>query len=402
MAWIHEQNNYDGQEKTQKRKKALGLMNARILTPEGLILGALTAKDGVILEAGLVPPGFPGGDQDLGLFEDLAGDILVPGFVELHTDNLEKHIMPRPGIYWTDPVASLEAHDAQLVSSGITTVFDSVCVGEPVDIGRRAMLPLSLNALKSSEAKLRASHYLHLRCEISDPMMENLFSEALSIAKPDLLSIMDHTPGQRQWRTPKDWLVYHQAKLSDEELQKVSAALKTARDACAIRNIQIIASYARENNIPLASHDDTNFDHIQDALALGAVISEFPTTMESAKFAREKGLKTILGTPNLIRGGSHSGNVKVKDVAEAGYLSCLSSDYAPSSLGRGAYKLYRDHGFSINDAFDTVSANPAEVAGLADRGKIVPGKRADLVRLRELEEGRVSIISVWVGGERVF
>jgi alpha-D-ribose 1-methylphosphonate 5-triphosphate diphosphatase len=333
--------------------------------------------------------------------EDLEGDLLVPGFVELHTDNLEKHIMPRPGIYWTDPVASLEAHDAQLISSGITTVFDSVCVGEPVDKGRRGMLPLSLNAIKSGKANLRADHYLHLRCEISDPAMESLCEEALSIMEPKLLSIMDHTPGQRQWRKPEDWLIYHQAKLSEEELQRISLALKEARDGCAMKNIQIVASYAKAHNIPLASHDDTNFEHIEEALILGAAISEFPTTMEAAKFARDAGLMTIMGTPNLVRGFSHSGNVKVKDVAEAGLLSCLSSDYAPASLLHGAYKLYKEHGFTLEDAFATVSKNPAEAGGLSDRGEIREGKRADLIRIRE-KDGRVSLISVWAKGERVF
>ncbi|MDR2350931.1 MAG: alpha-D-ribose 1-methylphosphonate 5-triphosphate diphosphatase [Deltaproteobacteria bacterium] len=379
-------------EEAREHREELVFTNGNFVTPSGVVAGHMAVKDGVIAD---VAPGFVHGGIDL------KGDLAIPGLVELHTDNLEKHIMPRPGIYWSDPASAVEAHDAQLVSSGITTVFDSVCVGEPVDKGRRRMLAMSLNAINKVKDDLRATHLIHLRCEISDPNMAMCLEEALSLCRPDIISVMDHTPGQRQWRTPKDWLVYHQAKLSDEELRELSKTLKEARDTNADKNIAMIAEHARVNNVTLATHDDTDETHVEEALRLGARISEFPTTMTAAKLAREKGLFTVLGTPNLVRGASHSGNVKAAEVARAGYLSCLSSDYVPASLVHGAFKLHREEGFSLSDAVATVTRNPAEAAGLKDRGALVRGLRADFARVR-VTDGRPRIMEVWVKGERAY
>ncbi|MDR2611753.1 MAG: alpha-D-ribose 1-methylphosphonate 5-triphosphate diphosphatase [Deltaproteobacteria bacterium] len=390
MAWIHARAAGDEASAAELR-----LVDGNILTPEGLRRGTLVCRDGLIL--GIEPGRGLAGRSG----EDVGGDLLAPGFVELHTDNLERHIMPRPGIFWSDPLAALEAHDAQLAGAGITTVFDSVCVGEPLDKGRHAMLPLSLEAVNSGRRQLRCAHLLHLRCEISDPGMSGQLDLALGMARPDLVSIMDHTPGERQWRTPEDWLVYHQAKMPEDELLRVSRRLRAARDSCAEANIRRVALYARDEGIPLASHDDTDPGHVADAVRLGARISEFPTTLAAARAAKEAGLLTVLGTPNLVRGKSHSGNVKVSEVAEAGCLSCLSSDYVPGSLLHGAWKLWREHGFTLPEAMGAISANPARAAGLEDRGRIVPGLRADLVRVREIG-GRPRLMGVWVGGERVF
>ncbi|MDR3155312.1 MAG: alpha-D-ribose 1-methylphosphonate 5-triphosphate diphosphatase [Deltaproteobacteria bacterium] len=395
MAWIHARTDSETESAPASwpaGEGGLRLNNGLFLTPKGALRGSLSARGGLIESLESLP--LAGG-------EDLEGDMVIPGLVELHTDNLEKHIMPRPGIYWTDPLAALEAHDAQLASSGITTVFDSVCVGEPIDKGRRLMLSLSLAALAEGRGNLRADHLLHLRCEVSAPDMEELLDEALRAASPDLVSVMDHTPGQRQWRTPKDWLVYHQEKMVPEELMATAARLKEARDACAARNTRRIVSLASERGITLASHDDTDLGHIEEAVSWGARISEFPTTLEAARGARDAGLMTVMGTPNLVRGGSHSGNVKVSEVARERCLSCLSSDYVPSSLLHGAWKLFREHGYGFGEAVDTVTRNPAEAAGLRDRGEISPGKRADLVRVRETG-GRPRVIAVWVKGERVF
>ncbi|MDR2461120.1 MAG: alpha-D-ribose 1-methylphosphonate 5-triphosphate diphosphatase [Deltaproteobacteria bacterium] len=386
MAWIH------ARAKNYNTKPIVTLSDGLFLTPNGLIKGSLIIQDGTILE--LVRDITRSG-------EDLEGDLILPGFVELHTDNLEKNIMPRPGIFWSDPLASLEAHDAQLISAGITTVFDSICVGEPIDKGRAVMLGLSLKAIREGKKSLRADHLVHLRCEISDPAMGELLDQALSLTEVQLISIMDHTPGQRQWRQPEDWLIYHQAKMPPDELMRVSKALKEARDSCAEENTRKVASYARKKGIPLITHDDTEQCHIDDAVSLGARISEFPTTLAAAKGAYDAGLYTVMGTPNLVRGKSHSGNVTAAEVADAGLLTCLSSDYVPISLLHGAYMLFKSHGFSLKEAIDTISLNPSKAANLTNRGSISPGLRADLVRIREID-GRPRIMAVWVKGERVF
>jgi alpha-D-ribose 1-methylphosphonate 5-triphosphate diphosphatase len=364
-----------------------------VLTPAGFKKGSLVIRGGYIEAFEEKNLGAPGRELD--------GDWLIPGLVELHTDNLEKNLMPRPGIFWSDPLSAVEAHDAQLISAGITTVFDSVCVGEPVDKGRRVMLSMSLKALREARGHLRASHLTHLRCEASSPDMDSALDEALGFGSPHLLSLMDHTPGERQWREPKDWLIYRQMEMTEERVARETRILRERRDGCVKGNTQKVARLARERGIPLASHDDADLGHVAEAVALGVTICEFPTTLEAARGASQAGLSVVMGTPNLIRGLSHSGNVKAADVAKAGFLKCLSSDYVPASLASGAFKLWREIGLSAAESFGAVTSFPAEAAGLRDRGKLAPGFRADLARAREIK-GRAVIQEVWVKGERVF
>lgn len=366
----------------------------RVLGPDGLTDAAVLVQGGIIAS---LSDSFPNGRDGV----DLAGDYLLPGLIELHTDNLEHHLMPRPGIYWEDCLGALEAHDAQMASSGITTVFDSICVGESVDKGRERMLRMSLAAYLSGKPDMRARHLLHIRCEISDASMARGLDTALDVAKPDLMSVMDHTPWQRQWRDLSDWARYNRKSMSAAELERDALRIKGIRDKHADGNTKRIVDCAKEYGIPLATHDDTLVSHIQDALDIGAVISEFPTTLEAAAAAHEAGLTVIMGTPNLIRGSSHSGNVLASDVAKAGHLSCLSSDYVPSSLIHGAFCLWQEHGFSFEDAIDTVTKNPAKAAGFDDRGSIAPGLKADLLRV-SFRDKRPKIEGVWVGGSRVY
>jgi alpha-D-ribose 1-methylphosphonate 5-triphosphate diphosphatase len=182
------------------------LAGAKLLTPDGL-------KNGHIVINGPIIKGMGNGCIPLGS-EDLEGDFIFPGLVELHTDNLEKHLKPRPGLYWPEPGAAMEAHDAQLVSAGITTVLDSVCIGESVDQGRQVLLDLSLQALKEAADHLRADHKLHFRCEISDPSMGELFDRVCNHPLLSMVSLMDHTPGQRQWRDLDSYRTYYQSKSS--------------------------------------------------------------------------------------------------------------------------------------------------------------------------------------------
>ncbi|MDR1546314.1 MAG: alpha-D-ribose 1-methylphosphonate 5-triphosphate diphosphatase [Deltaproteobacteria bacterium] len=369
------------------------LAGARLMTPEGLKKGSLAMEDGLIkgLGNGQCPPGA----------EDLGGDWLLPGLVELHTDNLEKHLMPRPKILWPEPGAAMEAHDAQLVSAGVTTVFDSLCVGESVDEGRRCLLALSVEALERTKKRLRADHRVHLRCEISDPEMAAILAGVAELTEVGLVSLMDHTPGERQWRDLEAYRTYWRSTVSDEELAASAAAIKARRDESAAGNSAAVVGYCRARRLPLASHDDALAEHVEMAQAMGAIISEFPATLEAARAAAQAGLAVTMGAPNLVRGRSHSGNVSAAEVAKEGLLNCLSSDYVPSSLLSGAYMLHRDCGWTLREAFRTVTETPARLAGLSDRGRLAPGLRADLVRAAVVD-GRPVIKSVWVEGQRVF
>ena len=349
--------------------------NARLITPDAVVEGTLVVRDGRIVS-------LDNGASSLAERIDLEGDYLMPGLVELHTDNLEKHFIPRPKVLWPQGVPAFFAHDAQIVASGITTVFDALSVGEYHDKGRIAMLGKAVGALNScrSTGKLRSEHLLHLRCEVADPRMQDLFFPLSDTPALSLVSLMDHTPGQRQWRDTSSYRTYYSniASWTDEEFEQVVERLQTARDGCAEDNAASVMAFCRERGLPMASHDDTLVEHVEEALGNGIAISEFPTTMEAARHASENGMLVLMGAPNVVRGGSHSGNISALEIAQAGYLGSLSSDYVPVSLLEAAFALSEGGYMSLPAAVGLVTANPAEAVGLADRGSLEVGRRADL------------------------
>lgn len=336
---------------------------------------------------------------------DLEGDLLLPGLVELHTDNLEKHLQPRPKVLWPNPEAAFFAHDAEIAASGITTVFDALSVGEYHDKGRIAMLGKAVDALDhcKNTGHLRCDHKLHLRCEVADPRMQELFFPLSDNPSLQLVSLMDHTPGQRQWRNTESYRTYYSnlVSWSDEEFEKVVEDLTRTRDQCADRNAASVTAFCHERHLPMASHDDTLLEHVTMALKDGMAISEFPTTMEAARYAAECGLTVLMGAPNIVRGGSHSSNVSAMDVAKEGLLGALSSDYVPASLLAAVFVLADSEVLSLPEAVRLVSARPATTVGLVDRGSIACGKRADLVRLKR-PNGVPFVDSVWREGRRIF
>ncbi|MGD9831654.1 MAG: alpha-D-ribose 1-methylphosphonate 5-triphosphate diphosphatase [Piscinibacter sp.] len=335
---------------------------------------------------------------------DVDGDWLLPGLVEVHTDNLERHVMPRPKV--TFPMrAAVQAHDAELAAAGITTVLDAIGVGDPYGDGFRsrdqsALLGV-LDQLESASA-LRCQHLIHVRCELPAPNAQELFEPFAGHPRLRLISLMDHTPGQRQWTDVEQARIYYTGKKGwsdaqfDEEVR--IAPQRQARHAQP--NRRWFADFARAHGVALATHDDTTLEHVEEARALGASMSEFPTTLAAARHAHAHGLKTIAGAPNVVRGGSHSGNVAAATLAREGVLDGLSSDYVPGSLLQAAWVLHREAGFSLPEAMRVVTRGPAEAAGLHDRGEIATGLRGDLLRVREVEAHPV-VREVYVAGRRV-
>jgi alpha-D-ribose 1-methylphosphonate 5-triphosphate diphosphatase len=316
--------------------------------------------------------------------KDLAGDLLLPGLVELHTDHLEAHYMPRPKVYW-DAVAAVVSYDGQLATCGITTVLDSLRVWR-------------------EEGAEDIDHFLHLRCEVPMP---NVVAETRDlIGRPDvrLLSLMDHTPGQRQFRDERKLRDYYRGKnggMTDAELDVLFARRLEHQAAHAEANHRDIVALARSHDTPLASHDDTTSDHVAEAIRDGVSIAEFPTTVETAQALHAAGVRVLMGAPNLVRGGSHAGNVATAELARAGALDVLSSDYVPASLLMAALVLPKSvPTIGLAEAIRTVTKTPAEAVGLTDRGEIAVGKRADLIRVRVA--GDVPAVrSVWRDGRRV-
>jgi alpha-D-ribose 1-methylphosphonate 5-triphosphate diphosphatase len=196
---------------------------------------------------------------------------------------------------------------------------------------------------------------------------------------------MDHTPGQRQWMDVEKFRTYTQRnqKWSDEYLAQVVAERMDMQARNSDRNRLRLLELCRDRSLPMASHDDTVPAHIDEAVAAGFRISEFPTTEGAARAARKHGLGIVMGAPNLIRGGSHSGNVSALDLARADLIDVLSSDYVPHSLLHAAFLLRDQAGWTLAKAIATATLNPARLVGLHDRGEIALGKRADFVRVRE-------------------
>jgi alpha-D-ribose 1-methylphosphonate 5-triphosphate diphosphatase len=338
--------------------------------------------------------------------EDLAGDYLIPGLVELHTDHLEAHVTPRPGVRW-DTLASVIAYDAHLATCGITTVLDSLRVWREEgtqDVGGDAEhLADTIHDARSSDM-LRADHFLHLRCEV--PMPHVVSETASLIGRPDvrLVSLMDHTPGQRQFRDERKLREYYRGKssnISEAVLDCMFEARRQYSQAHGERNNRDLVALAHHHGRPLASHDDTTEEHADQAVKDRVAIAEFPTTLEAARRLHAAGVKVLMGAPNLVRGASHSGNIATEELARAGMLDILSSDYVPSSLLLAAFALPRCvPDISLPSALQTVTRTPAQAVGLADRGEISVGKRADLVRVRIGRYLPVAV-AVWRQGQRV-
>ncbi len=375
------------------------ITNARIIGRSDVFNGDLLARDGRIVEA---QPASSRSSAPQAI--DFEGDYLLPGLIELHTDNLETAATQRPGVQW--PAASaVVAHDAQMAVSGITTVYDAVAIGDIRRGGDRlerldGMIE-AVTAARSAGA-LRADHRLHLRCELSYPELRTLIARFADHLLVGLISLMDHTPGQRQFVTLDQFKTYYQGKygISDAALTEFIAARKRDQAQHAVANRDAVIALARARGIRLASHDDATPEHVAEAVEAGVVIAEFPTTMAASTAARAAGLSILGGAPNVVRGRSHSGNAAALDFARAGVLDILSSDYVPVALLHAAFTLGEAAGIELPEAVATVTANPAAAAGLDDRGVIAAGRRADLVRVG-LVNGLPVARATWRSGERI-
>ena len=374
------------------------LANARLVLPDEIVTGSLCLRDGRIdsVDQGrAVPRGAV----------DCAGDWLSPGLIELHTDNLERHMEPRPGVKWPMP-AAIVAHDAELASAGITTVFDALRVGSVVSDERSRYDPYAremsreIIALRACGA-LRISHFIHLRAEICSETLTDELAEFGPGDRIGIVSLMDHTPGERQFTDTTALRTYLKGKyaMGDEHIDAHIEFQKGVKARYGAAHLDAAVARARALGAIVASHDDTTEAHVAQSSRIGARLAEFPTTAAAARASAEAGIAVMMGAPNLLRGGSHSGNVAAAELAEMGCLDILSSDYAPASLLMGAVRLGQEFG-DMAAGLRRVTAAPAEAAGLGDRGRIAQGLRADLLRFT-LEHGTPITRSIWVRGDRV-
>jgi alpha-D-ribose 1-methylphosphonate 5-triphosphate diphosphatase len=372
------------------------ITNARLVLPDEVMLGSLVIVDGKLARVEAGPSSVPGAI-------DMDGDFIIPGVVDVHTDNLERQVQPRLNARWPSRSAML-AHDAQCAAAGVTTVLDALCLGE-LGLNKSRLQTFhdgvaDLDALADT-GLLKSEHFLHLRCEIPAVDVIELVDPVMDHPRVRMVSLMDHSPGVGQYA---DLEAYRRTRRreghGEEEIEQRIVMLTEQRAKWRAPNRAALLARVAGLNVTLASHDDRTEDEIAENHADGIRISEFPVTMAAAKAAHALGMTVIAGGPNIVRGGSHSGNVSAAELVRAGVVDAFASDYVPASLIEAAFICASDTGITLPQAVAMLTDAPAKMALLPDRGRIEAGLRADLVRVR-VHEGLPIVREVWRNGERV-
>ena len=331
---------------------------------------------------------------------DARGAYVVPGLIDIHSDYVENVASPRPSVVM-DLSTSLYKADRELVSHGVTTIFHSLSVygahvfdHKPIrDFGNVSALIDRVAALRAGEERDHLiRHRLHMRVELDSVDLYDDIESFLRSGKVDLVSFMDHTPGQGQYR---DLLVFGDTlkgyrDVSDEDVRDIVRQQQESQKLT-YAQITALASVARERGVSIASHADASEAKLAFMDGLEATISEFPISLDIARAARARGMHTIAGAPNVMLGHSHSGNLSAREAVQAGAIDVLCSDYYPAALLDAVFTLRDQCGLDIAKAFALVTINPAKAAGIADEvGSIAVGKRADVLLVREISCGEGS------------
>jgi alpha-D-ribose 1-methylphosphonate 5-triphosphate diphosphatase len=370
------------------------LVGARAVLADREVDAAVLIEDGHI--AAIDPKSAPGADEI-----DLRGRLLLPGLVDLHCDAVEKDIEPRPGVLFPIDLAVAQA-DKRNAAAGITTAYHALSFNAAEigvrDVALAAEIARHIHGFRGGLIDNR----VHCRYEITDPEGVTQVVALIEDGAADLVSLMDHTPGQGQFKDVASFRDYlaRTYDTSAAELDDILAR-KRANAGSAAARIEAVAAAAKACGLPLASHDDDSPARVQAMAALGTTISEFPIDLETAKAARAAGLEVVFGAPNLVRGASQSGALKALDAVRAGAATCLCSDYTPAMLLAGAFVLVDGGVLSWPDAARLVSLNPARAAGLGDRGEIALGKRADLIAV-DAVDGWPRVERLWVAGREAY
>ena len=370
------------------------LTNAVLVLPNDSVHGTLVLRDGAIVDV-------QRGRSSLSAAHDMDGDYLIPGIVDTHTDNLERQVQPRSLARWPSRSAMV-AHDAQCAAAGVTTVLDALCLGDlGFDPGRMRTFQegvADLDALTGADL-LKAEHFLHLRCEVPAVDMLPLFDTVAEHPRVRMVSLMDHSPGVGQYVDLDFYRALRRRGGADDAyIERRILELQDQRARLRAPNRRALLDRLAGRDIALASHDDRTEEEVAENAADDVRISEFPVTMAAARAAKAAGMDVVAGAPNIVRGGSHSGNVAAADLMQHGAVDALASDYVPNALVEAAF-LCADH-IGLPQAIAMITDEPARLAGLPDRGRLAVGERADVVRVR-LHDGLPVVRQVWRQGERV-
>lgn len=313
---------------------------------------------------------------------DLGNRKIAPGIVDLHSDAIEKEIEPRVGATFPIDLAVAEL-DKKLSMAGVTTMFHAI--GFEENPKKKRSIELAKEQIEeiynANKKHLGVDNLIHARFELSSTEAIEPIKEVIENGMVKLVSLMDHSPGQGQFKSLESFQTYYSSYygLDEQEVQKV-VDKKLNKDEDKINDL---IQCAKKHNLTLLSHDDDCIEKLDGLLGLGVQISEFPLDLEVAKYAVSKGIATGMGAPNIVRGGSQSGNISAIELVKEGVCKYLCSDYHPTSMLQAVYRMEKDANLEIAKGFSMISSTPAAYANLEDRGELKAGKRADIIVIED-------------------
>lgn len=373
------------------------ITNANIVLAEDVLTNA-----SLYIENGLISAINPDIVPDQVQTIDAQGKTVMPGMIDLHCDALEKEVEPRPNVHFPIDFACAQA-DKRNAGAGITTVYHALSfANEELGVRNNQFAKEIAEAVHQFQPHALVDNRVHCRYEITDPIGLPILMELMEKQSMHLVSLMDHTPGQGQFKDLAAYKAYFgkSYQKSDAELDQFIAQKQQQAEG-AMERVEQLVKMAHAQGISVASHDDDCKERVDTMTALGVDISEFPINMETAEYARAKGMKTIMGAPNILRGKSQSGSMRALDAVNAGVCDCLCADYSPATLIMAVFKLAEVSELTLAQAIKLVTKNPAEAAKLHDRGVIEVGKRADIIMIANLD-GLVQVSDVFVEGVLAF
>lgn len=371
------------------------ITRARVVLPDTVL-----ENSAVLIEDGVIAAIEPAGSHRAQVV-DLQDQWLMPGLVDLHCDAIEKETEPRASVLFPLDFALAQV-DRRNAMSGITTPYHALSFSNKEWGVRNNETAAELaRAIHAFGKQGLVDNRVHLRYEITDPKALPLIEALIDAGAVDMVSVMDHSPGQGQFKSLESYLQYMMGNHGMDRAQAEQAAqIKLDGAQGAVERVERLIAHARRAGVATASHDDDSVQRIDALRKLGVAISEFPINLDTAKAAASCGLATILGAPNVLRGGSQSGSMRAIDGIRAGVTRCLCSDYQPSTLMAAVFTVLEQSDLTMPQAAALVTCNPAQAAGLADRGRIQVGLRADLTAVGR--QGRLPQPShVWSAGRLV-
>jgi len=371
--------------------------SCRIVLPDRVLEDAsIRVEDGLVAE---IVQG-----RSLGSGLDARGAWLLPGFVDVHADAIEKAVEPRPNARFPTGIAVREL-DRSLAAWGVTTIFHSLSFAE-MEIGLRsnAAAAALIDEIHGMRGILRVDTRIHARFEVTDLGALEPLERLLAQGRIGLLSFMDHSPGRGQYRDEAAYKAYYgkvYAK-SDAELEGILARKRDSNAEDVDAAVAILSDLCRTLSVPMASHDDDTVARIAWCAREGVAMSEFPVNLETALAAREENLPTCLGAPNIVRGASQAGNLSARAAIAAGCGDILCSDYSPQAILHAIFLLHASGLKPLQEAVAMASLTPAKAVGLAEiTGSVEVGKNADLLLVEE-RHGLPDILRTWSRGREIY